>query len=354
MLAAVSLSLLVGIPLGVAAGRSDRFHRAITPVLDAMQIIPAFAYLMPIVILFSVGPGAAVITTMIYAIPPAIRITALGIRGVSAKHGRGRAGDGVDEATDPAEGAAAARTTDAAPRRQPDDSVRALDGRHRRADRRQGPRRRRDERAELVPRPRDPRRDRDRRHGDGARPDHRGRRRPYGSDSPPPHARAPTPAPSRVDRDGGDIGGGSRRQPECSAPLPTTRAGPPETGFSPGSSRCSTTSANPDTFLFSITSWIGDTIIKYGLRAAAQLSRPDALVHRARRLHRDRARGQRLAAGAHDIPHARTDRSHRAVGAGDGHRLAGARGDGARGRDRARARHPRRRRARDSPARFAP
>ena len=47
-----------------------------------MQIIPAFAYLMPIVILFSVGPGAAVITTMIYAVPPAIRITALGIRGV--------------------------------------------------------------------------------------------------------------------------------------------------------------------------------------------------------------------------------------------------------------------------------
>ena len=82
MLAAVSLSLLVGMPLGVVAGLSPRFDRAITPVLDAMQIIPAFAYLMPIVILFSVGPGAAVITTMIYAIPPAIRITALGIRRV--------------------------------------------------------------------------------------------------------------------------------------------------------------------------------------------------------------------------------------------------------------------------------
>ena len=54
----------------------------VTPVLDAMQIIPAFAYLMPIVILFSVGPGAAVATTLIYAIPPAIRITSLGIRGV--------------------------------------------------------------------------------------------------------------------------------------------------------------------------------------------------------------------------------------------------------------------------------
>jgi glycine betaine/proline transport system permease protein len=81
-LAAVSLSLLVGMPLGVLAGRSNRFHRAITPVLDAMQIIPAFAYLMPVVIFFSVGPGAAVVTTMIYAVPPAVRITALGIRGV--------------------------------------------------------------------------------------------------------------------------------------------------------------------------------------------------------------------------------------------------------------------------------
>ena len=82
--ASVALSLAIGVPLGILAGRSDRFLAAITPVLDAMQIVPAFAYLMPIVILFSVGPGAAVITTMIYAIPPAIRITALGIRGVPA------------------------------------------------------------------------------------------------------------------------------------------------------------------------------------------------------------------------------------------------------------------------------
>ena len=82
MLAAVTLSLLVGMPLGVLAGRSPRVHRAITPVLDAMQIVPAFAYLMPVVILFSVGPAAAVICTMIYAVPPAVRITALGIRGV--------------------------------------------------------------------------------------------------------------------------------------------------------------------------------------------------------------------------------------------------------------------------------
>src|SRR5919106_1036116 len=84
MLAAVSLSLAVGVPIGVIAGRNDRFHRVITPVLDAMQIVPAFAYLMPVVILFSVGPAAAVICTMIYAIPPAVRITALGIRGVTS------------------------------------------------------------------------------------------------------------------------------------------------------------------------------------------------------------------------------------------------------------------------------
>jgi glycine betaine/proline transport system permease protein len=82
VIASVGLSLLVGMPIGVIAGRSRRFNRAITPVLDAMQIVPAFAYLLPVVILFSVGSGAAVVTTMIYAVPVAIRITALGIRGV--------------------------------------------------------------------------------------------------------------------------------------------------------------------------------------------------------------------------------------------------------------------------------
>ncbi len=82
MLVAVSLSLLIGIPLGVAVGRSRRVERVVRPVLDAAQIVPAFAYLMPVVILFSVGPAAAVVATMVYAIPPAVRITALGIRGV--------------------------------------------------------------------------------------------------------------------------------------------------------------------------------------------------------------------------------------------------------------------------------
>ena len=81
---AVALSLLLGIPLGVLAGRSDRFYRAVTPVLDFMQIMPTFAYLAPLTLIFLIGPPAAVIATLIYAMPPAIRITALGIRGVPA------------------------------------------------------------------------------------------------------------------------------------------------------------------------------------------------------------------------------------------------------------------------------
>ena len=59
-----------------------------------MQIVPAFAYLMPVVILFSIGPAAAVVSTMIYAIPRSIRITALGIRGVRGQYGRGGLVDG--------------------------------------------------------------------------------------------------------------------------------------------------------------------------------------------------------------------------------------------------------------------
>ena len=139
-IASVSLALAIGLPLGVLAGRSDRFQSFITPVLDAMQIVPAFAYLMPIVILFSVGPGAAVAMTLIYAIPPAIRITALGIRGVPMNTVEAAAGDGLDAASDAHEGADSARAANAAARREPDDPLRAVDGRDRRTDRRPGSR----------------------------------------------------------------------------------------------------------------------------------------------------------------------------------------------------------------------
>ncbi|MFB4281148.1 MULTISPECIES: ABC transporter permease [unclassified Nonomuraea] len=80
---AVLLSLAIGIPLGVWAGLSVRVRRAITPVLDVMQIMPTFAYLAPLALFFHIGAPAGAIATMIYAIPPAIRITALAISGVS-------------------------------------------------------------------------------------------------------------------------------------------------------------------------------------------------------------------------------------------------------------------------------
>ncbi|MDE3723026.1 ABC transporter permease subunit [Nocardiopsis sp. N85] len=82
IITSVSIALLFGLPLGILAGRSDRFHRAIRPVLDFMQIMPAFAYLLPFVLLFGIGNPAAAVVTAVYAIPPAVRITALAIRGV--------------------------------------------------------------------------------------------------------------------------------------------------------------------------------------------------------------------------------------------------------------------------------
>jgi len=82
-LAAVVISLAIGIPLGIAAGRSDRFMNALRPILDVMQIMPTFAYLAPFALFFLIGPATAAIVTMIYAVPPAIRITALGIRSVA-------------------------------------------------------------------------------------------------------------------------------------------------------------------------------------------------------------------------------------------------------------------------------
>ena len=82
MLAAVVIALAIGIPLGILAGRSRRFSALISPVLDLMQIMPTFCYLAPMALLFSIGAPSATIATLIYAIPPAIRVTELGIRGV--------------------------------------------------------------------------------------------------------------------------------------------------------------------------------------------------------------------------------------------------------------------------------
>ncbi|HEY9334933.1 MAG TPA: ABC transporter permease subunit [Kribbella sp.] len=81
-IAAVLLSLLVAIPLGIWAGLSNRAFRVATLVLDLMQTLPTFVYLAPLVLFFAIGPAAATIATLIYAAPPAVRLTAHAIRSV--------------------------------------------------------------------------------------------------------------------------------------------------------------------------------------------------------------------------------------------------------------------------------
>ncbi|MCA9969989.1 MAG: ABC transporter permease subunit [Anaerolineales bacterium] len=80
---AVLLALLLGVPLGIWAARSDRVERLLRPLLDAMQTMPAFVYLIPVLLFFGIARVPSVIATVIYALPPIIRLTNLGLRGVS-------------------------------------------------------------------------------------------------------------------------------------------------------------------------------------------------------------------------------------------------------------------------------
>jgi glycine betaine/proline transport system permease protein len=80
--AAVVFSLLIGIPVGVAMAQSDRTESIIKPLLDGMQTMPSFVYLIPALMFFGLGRVPAVIATIIYAIPPVIRLTNVGIRTV--------------------------------------------------------------------------------------------------------------------------------------------------------------------------------------------------------------------------------------------------------------------------------
>ena len=80
VLVATVISVLIGAPLGILAGLSYRFNRVVTPILDFMQTMPAFVYLIPAIPFFGLGPVAAAFATVIFSIPPAIRLTSLGIR----------------------------------------------------------------------------------------------------------------------------------------------------------------------------------------------------------------------------------------------------------------------------------
>jgi len=82
VLVAIFLSVLVALPLGMISGRSDRFERFLRPFLDIAQVLPAFVYLIPVVFLFGIGRSAGVVACVIYAVPPCIRLTSLGMREV--------------------------------------------------------------------------------------------------------------------------------------------------------------------------------------------------------------------------------------------------------------------------------
>ncbi|WP_314221108.1 ABC transporter permease [Streptomyces zaehneri] len=81
MIVAVLVSVVVGVVLGLAGGLSERLDRGLRPILDTMQVLPAFAYLLPVVLVFGIGVPAAVLATVVYAAPPMARLTALGLRG---------------------------------------------------------------------------------------------------------------------------------------------------------------------------------------------------------------------------------------------------------------------------------
>ncbi|MBN2644867.1 MAG: proline/glycine betaine ABC transporter permease [Desulfuromonadaceae bacterium] len=82
VICSVFFCALLGIPLGILSGRSDRFQMVLRPFLDAMQTTPAFVYLVPVVMLFSIGSVSGIIATIVFALPPIVRLTSLGIRQV--------------------------------------------------------------------------------------------------------------------------------------------------------------------------------------------------------------------------------------------------------------------------------
>ena len=79
---AVIFCMIIGVPVGIAASRSNLFETILRPILDIMQTIPSFVYLIPVVMLFGVGLTPGVVATIIFALPPIVRLTNLGIRQV--------------------------------------------------------------------------------------------------------------------------------------------------------------------------------------------------------------------------------------------------------------------------------
>jgi glycine betaine/proline transport system substrate-binding protein len=82
VLVATLVSIIIGVPVGIATARSRWLSRLLTPVLDIMQTLPSFVYLIPVLMFFGLGKVPALFATVVYAVPPLIRLTALGLRQV--------------------------------------------------------------------------------------------------------------------------------------------------------------------------------------------------------------------------------------------------------------------------------
>lgn len=82
---ATVVTVLVAVPLGILAARSDRFSAVLKPILDLMQAMPGFVYLIPAIVFFSIGVVPGLVATIIFSLPPGVRLTELGIRGVDAE-----------------------------------------------------------------------------------------------------------------------------------------------------------------------------------------------------------------------------------------------------------------------------
>src|SRR5690606_13681241 len=97
MVVATLIAVIIGVPLGVATARAPRLRAVVRPVLDVLQTMPSFVYLVPVVMLFGLGNVSAVFATVVYAIAPVVRLTDLGLRSVDASLIEGASSAGASE-----------------------------------------------------------------------------------------------------------------------------------------------------------------------------------------------------------------------------------------------------------------
>ena len=125
--------MAIGVPIGIWAAHSERGYRVLQPVLDLMQTMPTFVYLIPVLILFGLGIAPGLIVTVIFAAPAPIRLTYLGITSVPQAADRGRRGIRRHQAPAAVEGGTAGRAAHHHGRADPVHHAFAVDGGDRRA-----------------------------------------------------------------------------------------------------------------------------------------------------------------------------------------------------------------------------